>query len=120
MLALDGVPFEGAWYADRRVPHQALADGLHLRKIRVCVAAVQFPCDRNVTRTSTVPLPRRLADTTVARLTLIRRHQQIHDFCLRTAAVLEKPLGAARFVRTILETHRPPVAPCGERIARSC
>ena len=119
MLALDAVLFKGTWYADGGVPHKVVAAGVHLRKIRDCVAADQFPCDR-FTRTSIVPLPRRLADTTVALLTLIRRHQQIHDFCLRTAAALEKPLGAARFVRTILETQRPPVAPCGEWIARSC
>ena len=65
-----------------------------------------------------MPLPRRLADTTVALLTLIRRHQRIHEFCLRTAAALEKLPGGARLVRTIQETQRPPVAPYAEWIAR--
>jgi O-antigen biosynthesis protein len=67
---------------------------------------------------ATVPLPRRLADTTVALLTLIRRHQRIHDFCLRTAAAIEKLPGGARLVRTIQETQRPPIAPYTEWIAR--
>ena len=58
-----------------------------------------------------MPLPRRLADTIVALLTLIRRHQRIHDFCLRTAAVLEKLPGGTRLVRTIQETQRPRVPP---------
>jgi hypothetical protein len=66
----------------------------------------------------TVPLPRRLADATVALLTLIRRHQRIHDFCLRTAAALMKLPGGARLVRTVQETQRPPVAPYTEWIAR--
>ena len=65
-----------------------------------------------------MPLPRRLADTTVALLTLIRRHQRIHDFCLRTAAALAKRPGGGRLVRTIQETQRPPVAPYAEWIAR--
>ena len=65
-----------------------------------------------------MPLPRRLADTTVALLTLIRRHQRIHDFFLRTAAALEKLPGGARLVRTIQETQRPRVAPYTEWIAR--
>ena len=65
-----------------------------------------------------MPLPRRLADTTVALLTLIRRHQRIHDFCLRTAAALLKLPGGARLVQTIQETQRPRVAPYTEWIAR--
>ena len=65
-----------------------------------------------------MPLPRRLADTTVALLTLIRRHQRIHDFCLRTAAALAKLPGGGRLVRSIQETQRPPVAPYAEWIAR--
>ena len=65
-----------------------------------------------------MPLPRRLANTTVALLTLIRRHQRIHEFCLRTAAAVEKLPGGARLVRTIQETQRPPVAPYAEWIAR--
>ena len=65
-----------------------------------------------------MPLPRRLANTTVALLTLIRRHQRIHDFCLRTAAAIQKLPGGARLVRTIQETQRPPVAPYAEWIAR--
>ena len=65
-----------------------------------------------------MPLPRRLADTTVALLTLIRRHQRIHDFCLRTAVALLKLPGGARLVRTIQETQRPRVAPYTEWIAR--
>jgi GT2 family glycosyltransferase len=65
-----------------------------------------------------VPLPRRLADTTVALLTIIRRHQRIHDFCLRTAATLQKLPGGARLVRTIQDTQRPPAAPYSEWIAR--
>ena len=58
-----------------------------------------------------MPLPRRLANTIVALLTLIRRHQRIHDFCLRTAAALEKLPGGTRLVRTIQETQRPRVPP---------
>jgi O-antigen biosynthesis protein len=65
-----------------------------------------------------VPLPRRLANTTVALLTFIRRHQRIHHFCLRTAAALEKLPGGARLLRTIQETQRPSVAPYAEWIAR--
>ena len=65
-----------------------------------------------------MPLPRRLTDTTVALLTLIRRHQRIHDFCLRTAAALEKLPGGGQLVRSIQETQRPPVAPYTEWIAR--
>ena len=65
-----------------------------------------------------MPLPRRLADTTVALLTIIRRHQRIHHFCLRTAAALMKLPGGGRLVRTIQETQRPPVAPYTEWIAR--
>jgi O-antigen biosynthesis protein len=65
-----------------------------------------------------MPLPRRLANTTVALLTLIRRHQRIHELCLRTAAALEKLPGGARLVRTIQETQRPAVAPYTEWIAR--
>jgi O-antigen biosynthesis protein len=68
--------------------------------------------------TPTVPLPRRLADTTVTLLKLIRRHQRIHDFCLRTAAALMKLPGGARLVRTIQDTQRSPVAPYTEWIAR--
>jgi GT2 family glycosyltransferase len=67
---------------------------------------------------ATVPLPRRLADTTVALLTIIRRHQRIHDFCLRTAAALMKLPGGARLVRTIQETQQPSAAPYTEWIAR--
>ena len=58
-----------------------------------------------------MPLPRRLADTIVALLTLIRRHQRIHDFCLRTAVALKKLPGGASLVRTIQETQRPRVPP---------
>ena len=65
-----------------------------------------------------MPLPRRLTDTTVALLTLIRRHQRVHDFCLRTAAALEKLPGGGPLVRSIQETQRPHVAPYTEWIAR--
>ncbi len=58
-----------------------------------------------------MPLPRRLADAIVAVLTLIRRHRRIHDFRLRTAAVLEKLPGGTRLVRTIQQTQRPRVPP---------
>ena len=65
-----------------------------------------------------MPLPRRLANSTVALLTFIRRHQRLHDFCLRTAAALEKLPGGARLVRAVQETQRPPAAPYTEWIAR--
>ena len=65
-----------------------------------------------------MPLPRRLADTTVALLTLIRRHQRIHEFCLRAAATLEKLPGGDWLVRTIQETQRPSVAPYAQWIDR--
>lgn len=65
-----------------------------------------------------MPLPRRLAATTVALLTFIRRHQRLHDFCLSTAAALEKVPVGRRLVRAIQEAQRPSVAPYTEWIAR--
>jgi hypothetical protein len=65
-----------------------------------------------------VLLPRRLADTTVALLTLIRRHQRIPDYGLHTAAAIEKLPGNAELVWTSQETPRPPVALYAEWIAR--
>ena len=49
----------------------------------------------------------RLAAATAALLTLIRRHQRIHDFCLHTAKALTQLPGGARLVRAIQETQRP-------------
>jgi len=50
----------------------------------------------------------RLAITTAALLSLIRRHQRIHDFCLRTAKAVTQLPGGGRLVRAIQETQRPP------------
>ena len=50
----------------------------------------------------------RLATATASLLSLIRRHQRIHDFCLRTAHALTHLPGGARLVRAIQETQRPP------------
>jgi len=65
-----------------------------------------------------VAIPERLASTTAGLIASICRHRRVFDFCLFTAAALEKTLVGSRLTRAMREMQQPPAGSYADWVVR--